>query len=481
MSGEGLTGKSACYCIEKNLLKGYLETRDIFGEENKGLVINRIPYIRDKFDHHMHEVISGASVAFVLRVMGAGLAFGFNVYLARLVGAEGAGIYFLALMVTTIASVFGRMGLDNSLLRFIAAEASVGDWAEVKGVYRKGMLLAISASTVAALVMFFTAPLVAETVFGKPELLGSLRLMAFAVVPVSLVMLHGESLKGLKRIRDSQVVQFIGVQALSLAGLYLLGSSWGVEGAALAYTAGAVLTALAGAALWRMATPKLKDVTGEFSTQRLLQSSMPLFWSSTVGLLMNWTAVFILGIWGSSADVGIFGAASRTAMLISIVLIAVNTIAAPKFAELYRLREMEALAVMARNSAKLMTLLASPVLILFMFFPAWVMGIFGPEFTGGAGVLVILAIGQFVNVATGSVGYLLMMSGNEIFMRNITMAAALLNILLNIGLVPHYGLYGAAVATSVSMAVHNLLAWYYVRKNIDINTIHIGGFERSEK
>ena len=466
-----MTGKSACYCIEKSFLKGYLETRDIFGEENKGLVINRIPYIRDKFDHHMHEVISGASVAFVLRVLGAGLAFGFNVYLARIFGAEGAGIYFLALTVLMIASVFGRMGLNNALLRFVAAGASVGDWAEVKGVYNKGMAMAVSASIIATVAMFLMAPFIATSVFGKPELAGPVRWMALSVLPMTLAILHAELLKGLKRIRDSVSLQFLGVPALSFAGLYLIGSSWGVEGAVLAYTGATIFTALAGLLLWRVATPRLKEIKGRFDTQRLLRSCTPLFWSTLMSLLMNWTAIFMLGIWGTSEDVGIFGVASRTAMLISLILVAVNSIAAPKFAELHRRGDMQALGRTARSSAKLMTMMVSPVFLFFIFFPDLVLSIFGSEFIGGGTVLIILAIGQFVNVATGSVGYLLMMSGNEHLMRNITGVSALVNILLNLWLIPIYGILGAAIATTVSLSVQNFMAAFHVFKSVGVVTL----------
>ncbi|UZJ41942.1 oligosaccharide flippase family protein [Prosthecochloris sp. SCSIO W1101] len=63
------------------------------------------------------KVIKGAAVALVLEVLGAGLTFLFNMVLARALGAEGAGIYFLAITVNTIATVFDRMGLDNTLLR----------------------------------------------------------------------------------------------------------------------------------------------------------------------------------------------------------------------------------------------------------------------------------------------------------------------------------------------------------------------------
>ena len=438
---------------------------------NSKLILDEFPFIRDKFDIHMLEIFEGASIAFVLKILGAGLAFGFNVLLARMFGAEGAGIYFLALTVTAIAVVFGRMGLDNTLLRFTASNAAIGDWEAVKGVYRKGMRLALVASAASAVVMFISAPPLADIVFRKPELTGQLRWMTLAVVPMVMLILHAEMLKALKRIRDSQLVQGVAVPALSLLGLYLLGQVWGVSGAVWVYTLAAIITAAVGYTMWRVATPQLQEIVGHFEASQLLRSSMPLFWVAFMNLLMSWTAIFMLGIWRTSADVGIFGVASRTAMLTSFILVAVNSIAAPKFAALYQQGDIEALGSTARNSTKLMILMASPVLLLFISAPGRVMGIFGPQFSEGATVLAILAVGQSVNVATGSVGYLLMMSGNERLMRNIVASIAVMSILLNIALVPLAGALGAAIATAVCLSFMNLIAAFLVWSRLGIWTI----------
>ena len=130
---------------------------------------------------------------------------------------------------------------------------------------------------------------------------------------------------------------------------------------------------------------------------------MPLFWVMLMNLVMNWTASFLLGVWGTKSDVGIFNVAARTAQVTSFILIAVNSIAAPKFAELYNQGNKAALGRLARRSTWLMTLVASPVLLLFVLFPGRIMALFGKPFEGGAAVLGILSIGQFVNVVTGSV------------------------------------------------------------------------------
>jgi O-antigen/teichoic acid export membrane protein len=434
-----------------------------------------------RLDVHMRELIEGASVALVLKVAGAGLAFSFNVVLARMLGAEGAGLYFLALTLATVASVFGRLGLDNALLRFVSANVSISDWQAVKGVYRKGLSLAIVASAASSVLMFLAAPLLAERVFFKPALIWPLRWMSLAVLPITLFTLHAEILKGLKRVRDSILAQSVLVPAFSLAGLFVLARPWGVNGAAWAYTGAAALCASFGYLSWRSSTPQLTGVAARFSTRELSQSSMPLFWSALLNLVMMWAGTFFLGVWGTATDVGIFSIAMRTAGLTSFILIAINSVAAPKFAALYKQGDTKALASTARNSAKLMTLLAAPALLLFLLLPGWVMKVFGAEFSGGAAALAILAIGQFVNVATGSVGYLLIMSGHERLMRNAVFAAAILNVLLSICLIPLLGLLGASVASAFSLAFQNICAYCFVVRSLGISTIPLPGSVKEEK
>lgn len=97
----------------------------------KGLVLKFL-----RVDHHMQEVLRGTGIAFVLKGVGAGLSFLLNVMIARYLGAEGAGIYFMAFTLSTIAVAIGRMGLDNTILRFIATALANGDLAALKGLKR---------------------------------------------------------------------------------------------------------------------------------------------------------------------------------------------------------------------------------------------------------------------------------------------------------------------------------------------------------
>ena len=301
--------------------------------------------------------------------------------------------------------------------------------------------------------------------------------MSAAIIPMSMLYLYAEMLKGLKRIRDSLLVQGVGFSGISLVVFYFFSGGWGVKGAAFACIFASLLTAFMGYFLWYNATPQIKGIAGNFRIGSLLKSCIPLWAVAVMNTVMNWSAVFILGIWHSEADVGIFSAASRTAMLIAFILIAVNSIAAPKFAALYSQGDMKALESTVRNSAKLLTLFATPILFLFILFPGHVMEIFGSQFTAGSSVLMIISIGQFVNVITGSVGFLLMMSGNERLLMNNIASSALISLLLSFMLIPHYGIIGAAVATAMSVIVRNIMASYFVYRAMKIVTIPWPGFK----
>ena len=91
----------------------------------------------------------------------------------------------------------------------------------------------------------------------------------------------------------------------------------------------------------------------------------------------------------------------------------------------------------------------------------------------------ILAAGNVINALSGSVGYLLVMSGHERLVARVFAAVAALNIVLNTVLIPRIGAPGAATATAVSMALWNLTLIVLVRNRLDINSTVFAWLSRS--
>ncbi|MGH7541717.1 MAG: polysaccharide biosynthesis C-terminal domain-containing protein, partial [Gemmatimonadota bacterium] len=228
---------------------------------------------------------------------------------------------------------------------------------------------------------------------------------------------------------------------------------------------------LVGYILWHRASPDLSGLEARFPTSVLFRTGRPLFAITALQLVMQWTSTLLLGVWSTTEQVGLYNVAYRTAFIVTLVLSSVNSIAAPKFSELHSRRETPVLAATTRNSTRLMIMLATPALLVLVFAPEFVMSLFGREFRQGWPMLVTLALGQFVNVAAGSVGFLLIMTGEERAYRNVTLFAAFVNVGLNVALIPRLGGLGAAIATATGVAARNLGAVLVVRRKLGIQPI----------
>jgi O-antigen/teichoic acid export membrane protein len=426
-------------------------------------------------NYHIVDLVRGASIAGVLKALAAILAFGLSVVLGRALGAEATGVYFLALTTATVAATVGRAGLDSTVVRFIAGHASAGRWADVRSVYRCSLSITLICSCLAAATLYLLAEPLADVVFLDPEIATPIRLMAVSVVPLSLGVLVSRALLALSRIRDSLLVYSILPSGVALAATWVLAILWDVNGAIVAYVVAVAVAFVYGWMAWRRAiaerAPANDSPQSEKPTRELLRSGTPLLIGALLQLVMLMSGTLMLGIWSDNVAVSQFALASRTAMLITFVLVAVNTVAQPKFAELYARGHMDSLAVTAYKATLLMTACATPVVLVFLVAPELVMSAFGADFAGSGTALQILSIGQFVNVATGSVGILLVMSGQEREYRNVQIVAACVVLALNVALIPGWGAVGAAIATAAALIVQNLLFGYFVWVKLGIVTI----------
>ena len=420
------------------------------------------------------KILRNASTALLLRVIGAACGYGLGILIARILGASGLGILSLGTTCVMVACVFGRFGLDNVILRLVATANTAADHSRIREIYRRSMRLSLIFSSIAAAILLISAREIAELVFNEPNLTNVLRILAVSVVPASLLTLHSEFLKGLSRGNQAMFIQTVAVPLFMCIALVAVSSLLvNVEALAAIQTGTVALIAVLAAGLCMRLLTRVGPTKRPLVRKELLLPAHPLFWVALMNVIMSYTDVVLLGMSTESASVGVYAAAASSAALVNFVLAAVNTVTPPLFATLYAQQRIDDLARLARQSTLLMTIVAAPALCLFFLWPSAVLRLFGTEFTAGSPVLSILSVGQFFNVATGSVGYLLMMTGHERWMRNNIIAMALLNLFLCILLIPPYGMIGAAVATATSLSCMNLISMAFVYKKLSFLTFPI--------
>ncbi len=415
----------------------------------------------DRADDYLAGLLRGAGISFLLRIAGAGAAFLFNIILARKLGADAVGLYFLALTQITMVAMVARLGLDSVLLRATAVQASRGDWSAVSGGARTGLRLVLFSSIMLAVTLSQLAPWLSLHAFAKPDLAITLRWMTIAIPPLAMAFVYGELLKALSQIVRSQLVQVVLPPALAIPVFLIFASAWGAWAAIFSYCLGVLAAAMLAALFWQRAVSGMGRATS-VSARALLSEGLPLMWMQLLVQAISWVDVLILGMFRPAAEVALYAVASRLAMLTSFAIMAVNNVAGPRFAALYSQGDLAGLAQVAVRSSRLTLLVSAPLLAIFVLAPHWVLALFGHDFSAASTVLIVLAIGQFFNVVTGSVGQILIMTGHGRALRNLSALNFVLCVALNLLLIPLYGAIGAAVASALSGTVLNILGNFAV-------------------
>ena len=416
-----------------------------------------------------------SGLAFVVRIFGALAGFLMTVVITRTLSVEESGLFLLGFAICSAVGMLCSLGLTTAFIRFIGGYHAEDNWSVIKGVFNKGLITVLMASIVVAFIIFTCSAFISNNLFDKPLFENVLMAMAFAIPCFAIYQLVAFAFQGLHKPVISILLQNISNQALVVIAL-LIASAFLVDLTAtlvaIVFTSAAFITVIIALIKW-FSNKNLAIIADYSQTSALAASAKPLFLMMLMGMLVQYSGQIISGVYLSASDVAYFSVAQRISMLTSFVLIAVNLVAAPRFAASAKLGKTEELRTTSLFCSRIMIIIATPVVVFMFFFAEFLMGLFGEEYVQAAHLLQILIVGQFINVITGSVGYLLNMSGHEKDMRNVVFFSGPLALGLGLFLTPIYGATGAAVATAIALASQNLIAVYMVKKRLGFNTLNL--------
>ena len=416
-------------------------------------------------DRSVRGIARGGGLNLAGAVVGQAAVLGVVLLLARVLDQGQVGRYAQAYATLTLLGLLALSGFRAGVTRFVAVHLADDDPAAVRGTVR--LALAVSAGSAALLGagLALAAPWLAERLH-DPALATGLRLMALTL-PASTVC--EAALAATRGWRSQKAFTLIGqiyepvcrlvlTAVLLLAGVGLTGAFWAIV------VAGWTAAAFALLALRRRLAAL--DSPGRTYEARQLFSFSAVSWvSSLASTGLIWLDVLLLGFF-ANPDVGVYSVATRLVTVAVFVLAPLNASFGPYLAHLYHRGEMDEVRRSYAAVTGWIVRLSLPAFAALLAFPGELLRLFGGAFTAGAAVTVILAIGQLVNAATGPCGTVLNMSGHVALNMADNVATLVLNVLLNLVLIPAYGIAGAAVAWAVSLAVVNVARVVQVRRLI---------------
>ncbi|HHP7245680.1 MAG TPA: flippase [Elainellaceae cyanobacterium] len=412
----------------------------------------------------------GAGIALLAQILGVGIGYGTQLLLTRWMGASGYGAYDFAITLGNFTAFLAGFGLPKVLLRFIPVYIITQDWNRLRGIiWGSWWQTCINGLLLAAVGTVLVQRLDAQ-------IGGSYTVLIIAglwTVPLQALMnLHVEMSRGIERIGLAYMPWLVAWPLLLLLGAI----AWRQSGqsltgiSAIALSMGALAIAI-GIQLWQFRhhiSTKLRSVAPTYDIRLWLMTALPLIFIDGSSVILNQTDILMLGTLSGTQSVGIYSAALKTASWVSLVLVAVNAIAAPNFAKLYAQGDRQTLQKVVSTVAYWIFIPAFILTLGLILFAVPILHWFGDEFEGARWSLITLAIGQLVNVGSGSVGYLMMMTGHQNQMAQVFAASAVVNLVLNAIAIPHIGILGASLATAFSMSLWNLWLYALVVKHVGV-------------
>ncbi|WP_153445953.1 MATE family efflux transporter [Vibrio algicola] len=192
---------------------------------------------------------------------------------------------------------------------------------------------------------------------------------------------------------------------------------------------------------------------------------------SILGYIQVSMFTYICSFMLSGQDLGVFKAIEKVALVISFVLVVINSILMPKFSFLYRKKEIKKLENLMQSGVKICFILTLPYVLFVLFFPNTILSIFGNGFSGHGIVLNIMCLAQWFNVILGSVGSILNMTGHQRDVKNISFFIMCVMLLIAPVAIYKYQLFGAALAYLIYLSSQNILLFLFVYKRLKISPI----------
>ncbi len=394
--------------------------------------------------------------------------------ISRKNGAEGVGYYSLINQLLLLLGVIATLGMNVSVLRYVGQYNNATDAPQMRNLYARILSMVIPVSIVLGLLVFLSSEQIALYVFKNINYTQAIEITGIALPFFALNRIGVEFIRGLKKLKISEFIRSV-LRPLIVAICLIIYWSAKIPNVYIIYffVLGVVINSFfSNGAIWmyllKIESPKKRLL----SRIELLTVSTPMMVTAISSTLMAAVSLFMIEYFTTTDKVGIYGVAFRISQLIAIVLVVVNTIAAPKFSELFWAKKTEELQKVIRQSAKMMFWAALFLSIAVIIASKWVLGIFGDDFASGQLTLIVLVIGQLINAATGSVGLFLNMSGNQKVLRNTALISLALQCIIAVILIPLMGILGAAIASTVAGSLWNLMCILYVSKRLKLKTYY---------
>lgn len=373
----------------------------------------------------------------------------FSLITTRFYGAETFGQYTYAFSIVTLLMIFAKAGFDNSLIYYIPRHGN------------KHISISFTVNIIISILLIVGANFFIND--------SSVKIMLPLIWLVSMEQIFFGIYRSTDKIKQYYFIN--GFLAIVIRIVLIILFYFLFGGTFISMALAVYISFIFSNLLYFYQNKKMFQKV--VYDKGYLRYSYSLVLAAVMGVAMDKIDIIMLGAMKDMKSVGIYQIDVQIANIILMILVIFDTVFAPQISKFYHSGKHEELRKLYEKSTRLLGLLALISIIIIVVFGKYILLLFGEEFVDGHLALILRSLGQFVNVAVGSVWLMLAMTGRPKWHIYSNLIAFTVNIGLNYLLIPKYGVNGAAFATMTSMILVNIIGYILVRKVFKVKVYRI--------
>lgn len=409
---------------------------------------------------YLRKLVKSSLVVFIGIAIAKVLGYAYKIIVAKSFGAEVFGLFSIALVAVSVAVTIASFGFPEGLLRFISKYRGSGMLYNSKRIVLVALSLSLGLSIIASILLWFAAPYISTVLLRQPEVGFYLKIISFGLPCIIFSNLLLSVIRSFEDVKGYVLLSNVLGNALKIIFvLLLLYSGLKSTSVPLSYTISVFFLAIivlvySQKYLRSILTQNAPKRAKKESLKPFISYSWPFILTGLLGSLFYSTDSLVLGYYGTSAQVGYYNAAVSLITLFFVAPDLFTQLFLPVISSKFAQNKKGVITGLTRQLTKWIFIINLPLLLGFIIFPGVFLNLlFGQTFLVAMGSLQLLSLGAifsgFVSVLSG----IITMSGNSRLVLKDFCFAAFFNLLLNLMLIPLYGLEGAAIATSISWVI----------------------------
>ncbi len=408
-------------------------------------------------------MVKGSSFVLIGSLISSFLLLLFSILIARFYTKNDLGIFTLAFSFLQLFSTIGALGITKGVTRNIAYYKGKKNYKILPDIIFSSIILTFIVSSIMAVILFISSSYIAENIFHESSFKLPLMIFSIAIPINNLINIFVSVFRGFNNIKP--IVYFQQILQNLLFFLFLI--SLIISNAAFIYVFYLYLASLSVTCLIliiyalknKSKLDILSNVKISFSQAKpLLLFSLPLLAAALLNTSTNWVNNLMLGGLKTAAEVGLFKVAGIITGFIGFPIGILLVLYMPVVSNLFGSNKINEIKRIYSVLTKWICFLTLPLFIFLFIFSDLVIGaMYGKEYIIAANTFRILSVATIITNFAGPNGATLVSIGKPRFVMYSILVASIINIVLNIILIPPYGIEGAAISVTIALLSFNII------------------------